>query len=166
MVVKVHSDEDFQFAKRMIAWGLNDCQVSRLVGINRVTIRDWRTGKVSAGDGIAHRNACPRCGHGKLITPSYAYLLGLYLGDGCIASCPRNVFKLRISLDNRYPRIIDSCRQSNEELLVNKSCRREQWLVWGVLRCTRIGSIGRACFLNTAPVQNTFAASSYVSGSK
>jgi hypothetical protein len=108
----------------MIAWGLNDCQVSRLTGINRVTIREWRTGKVRAGNDRAgaysRRNHCPRCGPGRLNTQSYAYLLGLYLGDGCIAACPRGVFRLRISLDNRYPGIIASCRSSIEELLLDK----------------------------------------------
>jgi hypothetical protein len=36
----------------------------------------------------------------------YAYLFGLYLGDGCITAMPRDVFKLRVALDSRYPRII------------------------------------------------------------
>jgi hypothetical protein len=34
------------------------------------------------------------------------YLLGLYLGDGSIASHPRGVFGLRLFLDAKYPRII------------------------------------------------------------
>lgn len=36
---------------------------------------------------------------------TYAYLLGLYLGDGCISKDPRT-YKLRIVLDVRYPGII------------------------------------------------------------
>jgi hypothetical protein len=28
----------------------------------------------------------------------------MYLGDGCLSAHPRGVFKLRISLDARYPR--------------------------------------------------------------
>jgi hypothetical protein len=35
--------------------------------------------------------------------------LGLYLGDGCIATHPRNVYRLRIFLDMKYPGIIDEC---------------------------------------------------------
>jgi hypothetical protein len=38
---------------------------------------------------------------------SYSYLLGLYLGDGSIAWHPRGVYKLRLSLDPAYPRILD-----------------------------------------------------------
>ena len=37
---------------------------------------------------------------------AYAYLLGLYLGDGDITSHARGVFRLRITLDSRYPNII------------------------------------------------------------
>jgi hypothetical protein len=40
---------------------------------------------------------------------AYAYLLGVYLGDGYIAPHPRGVHRLRISLDPRYPVIIDDC---------------------------------------------------------
>ena len=40
---------------------------------------------------------------------SYVHLLGLYLGDGCISSHPRGVYRLRIALDMRYPRIVEEC---------------------------------------------------------
>jgi len=36
----------------------------------------------------------------------YAYLLGLYLGDGMLTAAPRNVWRLRISLDVKYPGIV------------------------------------------------------------
>jgi hypothetical protein len=37
---------------------------------------------------------------------SYAYLLGLYLGDGCVVSHPRTI-RLVITLDGIYPEIIE-----------------------------------------------------------
>lgn len=37
------------------------------------------------------------------------YLLGLYLGDGCISAHPGDVYKLRFTLDAKYPGIIDEC---------------------------------------------------------
>lgn len=37
----------------------------------------------------------------------YSYLLGSYLGDGCISAAPRRVFKLRIACDMAYPWIIE-----------------------------------------------------------
>jgi len=42
---------------------------------------------------------------------TYAYLLGLYLGDGCISKDPRKC-KLRIVLDVRYPGIIDEASRA------------------------------------------------------
>jgi hypothetical protein len=40
---------------------------------------------------------------------SYAYLLGLYLGDGCLLRHPRGVFRLHITLDSAYPVIAEEC---------------------------------------------------------
>ena len=39
---------------------------------------------------------------------SYAYLLGMYLGDGHLANTRRS-FQLRVTLDGAYPDIIDDC---------------------------------------------------------
>lgn len=43
------------------------------------------------------------------MSPAYAYLLGLYLGDGCLSATHRGVFRLRIFLDAKYPGILDEC---------------------------------------------------------
>jgi hypothetical protein len=40
---------------------------------------------------------------------AYAYLLGLYLGDGMLTLAPRRVWRLRVFLDQRYPLIIERC---------------------------------------------------------
>jgi hypothetical protein len=50
----------------------------------------------------------------------YAYLLGVYLGDGSIASHPRGVWKLRIALDTKYPGIIRECEQAMTAVLGNR----------------------------------------------
>ena len=39
---------------------------------------------------------------------SYAYLLGMYLGDGHLADTRRS-FQLRIALDGLYPGIVEEC---------------------------------------------------------
>jgi hypothetical protein len=44
-----------------------------------------------------------------LTESAYAYLLGIYLGDGCLAAHKRGVFRLEIALDGVYPRIIAEC---------------------------------------------------------
>lgn len=47
-----------------------------------------------------------------LFLPDYVYLLGLYLGDGSISTHARGVFRLRVTLDQRYPGIIQECARA------------------------------------------------------
>ena len=86
--------------------GLNKCEIARRTGIPRSTVRTWLRGQTPRRDPAQSRLQLdpPDC---EALPPiEYAYLLGLYLGDGCLTACPRGVFKLRIALDSRYPRII------------------------------------------------------------
>lgn len=51
-----------------------------------------------------------RFGHAFAAKPAeYMYLLGMYLGDGCISAHPRGVYRLRLFLDASYPGIIAGC---------------------------------------------------------
>lgn len=45
----------------------------------------------------------------------YAYVLGMYLGDGCISRQGRT-YNIRITCDKRYPPIIDRCRAAIDAL--------------------------------------------------
>jgi hypothetical protein len=91
--------------------GLTVTEVARRVGVPRSTVRDWLAGRIPARyehDG----KSCLGCGglHDVGALPaSYVYLLGMYLGDGCLSPHPRGVYKLRISLDERYPGIAAEC---------------------------------------------------------
>ena len=40
----------------------------------------------------------------------YAFVLGLYLGDGMLSRGRRHVWRLRVSLDTKYPGILDEAR--------------------------------------------------------
>lgn len=92
---------------RSHAEGLNNCQIARLTGIPRGTVRDWVTRRARA----PRVGGCPQCGHplhrfDQLPPAAYAYLLGIYLGDGTISRAPKGVWRLRIFQDIRYPGII------------------------------------------------------------
>ncbi|MFL6270518.1 MAG: transcriptional regulator [Actinomycetes bacterium] len=50
----------------------------------------------------------------------YTYLLGLYLGDGCLSAGPRDVYRLRIACAERYPGLIRQCELAMAEVLPNK----------------------------------------------
>ncbi|MGW3556987.1 hypothetical protein ACWDNT_06380 [Streptomyces sp. NPDC000963] len=58
---------------------------------------------------------CPRCRPIPELpddTAAYAYLLGLYLGDGCISDHPRGGHYLRIACADAWPRLIEACRSA------------------------------------------------------
>jgi hypothetical protein len=100
-------------ALELAAAGMNNCQISREIGVSRRTVSDWVAGRARIGGNrqFARRASCLRCPGGADAFPSltayaYAYLLGLYLGDGWLASHRRGVLRLRIFLDRRYPLIV------------------------------------------------------------
>jgi hypothetical protein len=93
----------------LIQAGVNDSEIGRRLDIPRGTIRDWRVGLLAGTGGRKGRRngTCFRCNHGWVDEEAYAYLLGVYLGDGCLSSFPRGVYALRITCDLKYPEIIN-----------------------------------------------------------
>lgn len=109
----MHSRVVVDAALRMTREGIGASSIAEALGVPARTIRDWRAGRVP---GILDASRCTRCHacHPDLTTrrDAYAYLLGLYLGDGCLSAHPRAVYRLRIVLDQRYPGIIDDALQA------------------------------------------------------
>jgi hypothetical protein len=111
----MRSAEQFDAAKHLFAAGMNDCAVSRLIGVPRTTVRDWRRRPAvrsrdpGAPCGVAHDFT-------RLPAAAYSYVLGMYLGDGSL-SRNRRVWRLRITCDKKYPTIIDRCRKAIEILM-------------------------------------------------
>jgi hypothetical protein len=102
---------------RLIESGVTDDAIALRTGIPRETIRAWRGGRVPerARRVLAGEPACERCGgsghhRSSLHREWYAYLLGMYLGDGCLARTASGSWSLRLALDVAYPGIIDSAR--------------------------------------------------------
>jgi len=92
--------------------GLDYCELTRMTGVPRSTVRNWLSGQIPTPE--AGQSGCFKChpaGRGslQLLSAAYAYLFGMYLGDGCISGHPRGVRRLRISLDRSYPVIVQEC---------------------------------------------------------
>ncbi|MGH2970147.1 MAG: transcriptional regulator [Solirubrobacteraceae bacterium] len=89
--------------------------ISRTTGIPIGTVHRWLSGRPPAFE-EPEGTTCTGCGHlehtpERLDQSAYAYLLGLYLGDGHVASFPRT-YCLRVYLDSRYPQIVRSCEDA------------------------------------------------------
>jgi hypothetical protein len=130
---------EVQAVLALAADGLNNCEISRRTGVPRGTVKDWVSGQTPRrfrrSQSAASGPVCPDCGadrHDPRTLPQakYAYLLGLYLGDGCISTHRRRVFRLRISLDAKYPGIISECAAAMHAVLpvskVNVLRRRDE----------------------------------------
>ena len=114
----MHSNDDFEMVRRLISTGLNDCEIPRQTGVPRRTVCDWR---VRPPRTLTTRKQSKCEAHDYSGSPSdaYAYLLGMYLGDGYICRSGR-VWRLRITLDKKYPGIIDSCRRAVDAVMAEQ----------------------------------------------
>jgi hypothetical protein len=107
----VHRSDTRDAVVALLNSGLNDCAISRRLGIPRSTVRDWRRPSYVR---TTVDMTCPRCWR-PVARPfgfadaDYAELLGLYLGDGHIVRTGRSD-RLRIFLDTRYEGIVTDAR--------------------------------------------------------
>ncbi|MET8010594.1 helix-turn-helix domain-containing protein [Streptomyces sp. NPDC005271] len=102
---------DLETRKRalaLVAQGRSLNSVSKQTGISRAAIRQWQI-RIEPALRLAD---CPRCEPSprppEAVT-AYAYLLGLYLGDGCISPLRKGVYFLRIACADAWPGLIDAC---------------------------------------------------------
>lgn len=87
-----------------LARGDSLSSVSRATGINRSTFHAW----LATGGAFVRAVDCPICIGQPPGPDPYTYLLGMYLGDGCISEAPRTT-ALRISCADAYPMIMAEC---------------------------------------------------------
>lgn len=111
----MHSDAKVREVFALRREGATQLQIAEKIGVSLGQVRKWlRAGEESVLSGPMRRasgshsvdgcdlvhNAPPR---------AYAYLLGQYLGDGCLVAMRRDVYKLTIATCDDYPRIRDEC---------------------------------------------------------
>lgn len=103
--------------------GLGARRIGRQLGIPTSTVTDWLAGRAPSGRGRtgSRIEGCAVCGHEthvyERLPPDYTYLLGLYLGDGCISAHRRRVYRLRITLDAAYPAIIAEAEEAMRRVI-------------------------------------------------
>src|SRR5689334_12914158 len=76
---------------------------------------------IASGRAAARRITCPRCHARAMDESSYAYLLGLYLGDGHIVHGPRDVYVLAIACSDDWPGLMTAARQAMAAVMPTSS---------------------------------------------
>jgi hypothetical protein len=137
--------------------GMGAVTVARRLGLPVGTVRDWHAGKLprhsrSLQPGQSVPPECPKCGHDQHpfaeLPEAYVRLLGLYLGDGTISKHRRDVYRLRIFLDLKYPRIIEECAADMSEVMpgnkVNQLERGGSFSEKGVVSNVEVSSFSKS----------------------
>ena len=111
-------------ALALIAQGRSLNSVSKETGISRWALRSWQRRLHP----LSPKSACPRCSSPPRPPDdpaAYSYLLGLYLGDGCVSRLART-YTLRISCANAWPGLIDECERAIRAVRPDNSVSRVQ----------------------------------------
>jgi hypothetical protein len=120
--------------------GLSLRTISMSTGVNRTTLRDWR----DHPEKLLNHASCPRCAESPSLPEphaEYAYLLGLYLGDGCISrggARDKNVWKLRIICADAWPGLIQECTRAMSAIRPDNKVSTQQ-----KVGCTEVASYSR-----------------------
>ena len=125
----VHPSHLRERASRMMAAGIPFGEVCRILGLPRGTVGHWFYGE-RARRRFLQPPEPARCSRCKPMPgrpedqPHYAYLLGLYLGDGHLVTAAR-VPVLRIYCADSWPGLIEQCETAMLAVLA-KSVQRVQ----------------------------------------
>ncbi|MER5480603.1 transcriptional regulator [Streptomyces sp. NPDC002734] len=99
-------------ALALVAQGRSLNSVSKELGVSRAAIREWQVRLIPLQ---RTGGSCERC----LPIPqppgdpaAYSYLLGLYLGDGCISRSRASSYVMRIACADAWPGLIDACESA------------------------------------------------------
>jgi hypothetical protein len=94
-------------ALALVSQGRSLNSVSKETGISRAAIRSWQH-RLEPLPRWATPDPGPPADDG-----AYSYLLGLYLGDGCISAHPRGTgYYLRIACADAWPGLMQQCREA------------------------------------------------------
>jgi hypothetical protein len=94
----MHTFADRRRVNELLARGASDYAIAAITGIPRSTVQRWRHNPQAGPRRPVHRVPWR-----PPDPPSYAYLLGVYLGDGCLGA---KGSPLMIALDEHYPGIV------------------------------------------------------------
>ncbi|MFD4869198.1 helix-turn-helix domain-containing protein [Streptomyces sp. NPDC058412] len=125
--MEFHNLETRQTALSLLRGGTRNAEVARRLDVPLGTVGYWKhLDRAKRGECPgAHKPDCPRCDAGPLDTQAYAYLLGLYLGDGHISHySAHRMPNLMITCDDKWPGLMNSAEQAMGRVFPqNRVCR-------------------------------------------
>jgi hypothetical protein len=112
----------------LLFWmGLSNKRVGRVARVSPRTVSRWlrsdppkQPGQIQA---VRHKAA-------------YAYLLGIYLGDGHITRHSRDVYRLWVHMDARYPRVIGEVVRAVRDVMPCNAVNVSKHPHWNSVRIT------------------------------
>lgn len=125
--MEFHSLTVRQTALSLLRGGAQNAEVARKLNVPAGTIGYWKhLDRAKRGECPGrHDPECPRCDGRPLDEPAYAYLLGLYLGDGHISLYSRHrVPSLMITCDDKWPGLMEYAERATQLTFPgNRVCR-------------------------------------------
>ncbi|WP_405460428.1 helix-turn-helix domain-containing protein [Streptomyces sp. NBC_00101] len=125
--MNIHRSEVRRTALSLLRDGARNADVARKLNVPAGTISYWKHMDRAKRDECPgrHNPKCHRCDGTPLDARAYAYLLGLYLGDGHISQAPAHrVTSLIITLDDAWPGLQDAAEAAMHKVFPeNKTCR-------------------------------------------
>ena len=111
----------YDTVRQLLSDGLTIGAVAEATGVPRGTVARWKR-----RSGRRQRGAAPDPNWRPPDERAYAYLLGLYLGDGHIVVNGRSAM-LVLALDATYPAIVDEASAAMRAVMPESSLRRYAW---------------------------------------
>ena len=104
-------------ALHLSSQGLIDREVAQITGVRSVRFRNGGRAFVALRQKEQRHANCPRCDGVPLNEPAYAYLLGLYLGDGHMTRQREEVYSPVHRMRRRVAGPIEAAKQAMETWL-------------------------------------------------
>ncbi|MFE4305770.1 helix-turn-helix domain-containing protein [Streptomyces sp. NPDC056517] len=119
-----HNPSIREEALALLRRGLSNRTVAEQLNVPRGTVGWWLSeDRRRRGVRYQHPTDCPRCTGRTFDAPAYAYLLGLYLGDGHITSKAKQ-HHLSIFCTASWPGLIDAAEDAMRRVMPMPSVRR------------------------------------------
>lgn len=121
-VYRRYSAADWEAVRRLAGDGLSEYEIARRTGFPRSTINNWKTRSKPPGSARSAEVVDPGALRNRW-GPEYAYLLGVYLGDGHLWETSPRAYRLGIYCDAAYPGVIAEVKVTMEAVVPDATIR-------------------------------------------